>query len=271
MLLPGGLWRDGERRRDFAFKPLTGEVELAMAEQAAPDSSVPARVTAVLAAALDRVGGEPVDRERVRDLCVADRQFLARQLAVRLGRDGVWLTADCGHCGESFDFHVQQSALPVKPARADGPETTAETSLGTCRLRSPTGADQEAVAAIADDAEALRVLARRCVSSLSGQSLEGSDRLELGDADLEAVEEALEAVSPEVTLTVRARCPECRGDNDVWVDPYLTLWGRGDELFAEIHTLAGAYGWSEEEILRLPRTRRRIYLRLVDRSRGMVQ
>lgn len=275
MLLPGGLWRGGGRRRDFAFKPLTGEVELAMAEQAAPDPNVPGWVTGVLAAALEHVGGEPADRDLVRDLCVGDRQFLARRLAAHLGRDAVWLTADCGHCGEDFDFHLRQSALPVKEVEEetgqDQPWAEVATTLGTCRLRPPTGADQEALAALDDDGEALRTLVRRCLQSVAGGPVEERERLALEDEDLEAIEEALEAVSPEVALTVRARCPECGGENDVWVDPYLGLWDRGDELFAEIHTLAAGYGWSEDQILRLPRTRRRIYLRLMDRARGMVQ
>lgn len=275
MLLPGGLWRGGGRRRDFAFKPLTGEVELAMAEQAAPDPGVPAWLTGVLAVALEHVGGEPADRDLVRELCVGDRQFLARRLAAHLGRDAVWLTADCGHCGEDFDFHLRQSALPVKEVGEemgeDPPRAEVETTLGTCRLRPPAGSDQEAVAALEDDAEALRTLVRRCLLSMAGEPVEEPECLALADADLEAIEDALEAVSPEVALTVRARCPECDGENDVWVDPYLGLWDRGDELFAEIHTLATGYGWSEDQILRLPRARRRIYLGLLDRARGMVQ
>ena len=278
MLLPGGVWRGGGRRRDFAFKPLTGEVELAMAEQPAPESNVPAWVTGVLAAALEQVGGEPADRDLVRSLRVGDRQFLARQLAAHLGRDTVWLTADCGHCGEDFDFRLQQSALPAKEVGGAGPEeprAEVETPLGACRLRPPTGADQEAVAGLDDDAEALRTLVRRCLLSVAGEPVgertEEAEGLALEDGDLEAIERALEAVSPEVTLTVRARCPECGGENDVWVDPYLGLRGRGDELFAEIHSLAAGYGWSEDEILRLPRRRRRIYLELMDRARGMAR
>jgi hypothetical protein len=270
MLLPGGLWRDGSRRRDFAFRPMTGEVELAMAETA-QDGGVPARVTAVLAAALEHVGGEPAEPDLVRGLWVGDRQFLARQLAARLGRDEVWLTAACGRCGEGFDFQVRQSALPVKEAGPEEPRAEVETRLGPCRLRPPTGADQEAVAAIADDAEALRALAARCLVSVEEAPSQAGFPIELDDEELAAIEEALEAVSPEVALRVRARCPHCDSENDVWVDPYLGLRGRGDELFVEIHTLAAAYGWTEEQILGLPRARRQTYLRLVDRARGMVQ
>jgi hypothetical protein len=275
MLLPGGLWRDGARRRDYAFKPLTGEVELAMAEREGSDSSIPARVTAVLSTALEHVGGEPADRALVRDLCVGDRQFLARRLAAHLGQDTVWLTADCGHCGEELDFRLRQTDLPVKETGPEEPRAEVRIALGTCRLRPPTGGDQEAVAVIGDDDEALRKLVGRCLLTVDGEPVEPSSelrsRLPLDDNDLTTVEAALEAVSPEVALRVRTRCPGCDRENDVWVDPYLGLRGRGDDLFAEIHTLAAAYGWTEDEILRLPRRRRRTYLKLVDRARGLVQ
>lgn len=278
MPLPGGLWRGGERRRGFAFKPLTGAVELAMAAAAAAAASLPARVTAVLAAALEQVGGEPAAPELVDGLCVGDRQFLARQLAAHLGRDGVWLVAECGRCGESFDFYVEQSSLPVKEAGEGAPWAEAEISRGTCRLRLPTGADQEAIAAVDDDGEALRMLAARCLVAAAGETAAGETvddpaawRRQLDDEDLAAIEAALEEVAPEVALRARVRCPQCGHDNDVWVDPYLGLRGHDEELFVEIHTLASTYHWSEAELLSLPPERRRLYLRLVDRSRGMVQ
>jgi hypothetical protein len=36
-----------------------------------------------------------------------------------------------------------------------------------------------------------------------------------------------------------------------------------------VHVLASTYHWSERQILGLPRSRRRLYLDLIDRSRGV--
>ena len=50
------------------------------------------------------------------------------------------------------------------------------------------------------------------------------------------------------------------------------LWGQDfavDSLDREVHTLAMQYHWSETDILSLPRERRRRYLRLIDRERGV--
>ena len=54
------------------------------------------------------------------------------------------------------------------------------------------------------------------------------------------------------------------------LDPYVCLGAADGGLFLDIHILASVYHWSEREILAMPRERRRLYLSLVDRSRGMV-
>ncbi|HEV8579145.1 MAG TPA: hypothetical protein VGX68_08680 [Thermoanaerobaculia bacterium] len=259
MLLPGGIVRDGERRRHFAFRPVDGALETALAE-AVSAPSMPAAVTAALAAALAEVGGEPSSPEVVRELAVGDRQFLVRQLSAHLGRDRVWLTAVCQACGERFDFEVPQTELPVKEAGAGYPYAEAGTPRARLRLRVPTGADQEAVADLPDD-RAVRALFERCL--LSGVAAE--------DEDLAAAEAALEAAAPEVALAALAACPACGAQSEIAVDPYLVLAASPEELFVEVHRLASSYHWSEAEILALPRARRQLYLRLIDRSRGLVQ
>jgi hypothetical protein len=268
MPLPGGLWRDGARRRGFAFRPLTGEIELAVAE-AGRAPNPPAAVTSVLAAALAEVGGERATPEVVRELPVGDRQFLMRQLAAGLGCDGVWLSAPCGACGATFDLYVKQTALPVKEAGESYPFATAETGRGRRRLRVPSGADQEAIAGL-DDREAVTELLRRCLD----QDEEAEEAVGAMDAmertDIAALDAALEAASPEVGLGVLATCPDCGAEQEVTIDPYLCLTQVGDSLFGEVHALAMAYHWPEPAILALPAHRRRLYFQWIDRTRGMV-
>lgn len=257
MLLPGGIVRDGERRRDFAFRAVDGALEVALAE-AALETNVPRAVTSALAAALADVGGVPATDGVVRNLAVGDRQFLMRQLSAHIGRNLVWLTAACGACDESFDFQVSQAELPVKEAGDGFPFAAA----GRLRVRVPTGADQEAITDIADDARAFRALFARC-------RVEGPENP--ADDEIAAAEAALEAASPEVTLAALVRCPACDASNQIYVDPYLGIRSTSDELFEEIHRIAASYHWGEAEILALPRARRQLYLRLIDRSRGLVQ
>jgi hypothetical protein len=266
MELLGGLLVDGTLRKGCAFRPVTGALEMAMAEARQGGRSLPVRVTQVLCAALERLGGETPTWERVHGLSVGDRHYLVRQLAVHLDRDDLWLTAKCAMCGEPFDFFMQQSVLPVKPAGQGYPFAVASTALGRVRARVPTGADQAAVAGLPAHEDAERALVLRLLIEP-----EDVDVTAVSDEDIAAIEAAVEAVAPEVATRARLACPDCGAINEPGIDPYLCLTRGADGLFAEIHVLASHYHWGEAEILAMPRTRRRTYLRLVDAARGMSQ
>lgn len=275
MQLPGGLWHNGERRRQFAFKRLTGEVELAFVEIASSKGSRPDQVTAALSATIEHVGGEMPTPSRVEALCVADRQFLMRRLAVFLGMENIWLTACCGRCGERFDFFIKQSELPVKEAGESFPFATVETSAGLCRMRVPNGADQVAIATIEDSAFALQTLVHRCIVAFPDTYSEAGGRESLArdftTDDFRRVEGALDEVAAEVATTVQASCPECERANVIEIDPYMCLQHGQTDLFSEIHILASTYHWSEAEILTLDRSRRQRYLKFIDSARGLIQ
>jgi hypothetical protein len=265
MMLPGGLWNQKELRRDFAFRPLTGTVELRLAETT-DAGSIPARVTAALAATLQHSGGRKPLLKTVAGLCVGDRQYMMRELAALLRRGQRWLSVPCRNCGNVFDFVLNDADLPVKEAGAGYPFIQVETGLGTCRFRVPTGADQEAIAGITDEAEALRALVTRCLVEPS--HLEAAEERRFTAADVERIDAALEDVAPEVALSVQADCPACGVAHAVDADPYVVLAAMSsDELFKEIHILASAYHWSEAEIISMPVIRRRRYLELIDRGR----
>lgn len=270
MPLPGGILVDGERRRDFAFKSVTGAMQLVLAEIEAATQSLPALVTEVLAATLDHVGGAVPHPDTVAGLCVADRQVLMRRLAVLLGRGESWLTFRCGVCGERFDFAVSHGDLPVKEAGEGYPFAYVGTSIGHCRFRVPTGTDQEAVAAVEDEADAVRALVTRCFAGFSDGDGGEAGPERFTDQDVERIEAALEAVAPEAATVVQSVCPDCGAVQLIEVDPYTALSVQPlEELYQEIHLIASAYHWSEAEILALPLGRRRRYLQLIDRARGM--
>lgn len=263
MRLPGGLLRAGVVQRQYRFREPDGALELGIAEQAGRDAPLPSRVSRVLAAALEHVGGEPVSEVLAGALCVADRQFLMRELARLLGLEQRWHTVACGACGERFDFELPLEQLPVKDAGAGFPFAEVETGQGRLRVRVPTGADQEALAGDGDGADE-RALLARCVESVAG-----GDVARLEDEELRRIDEVLEAVSPAVVTRVGATCVACGVVQEVEVDPYACLAMSPAALLEEVHTLASVYHWSERDILALPRHRRRQYLRLVERDAGV--
>ena len=260
MQLPGGVKRGAELMRGFQFKPVTGELELALADCAHGDLPLARRVTKALQAALAALAGDTVNEEQVHNLSVGDRQYLMRRLACHLGLDVVWLSNDCVTCGSRFDARIEQSQLPVKDAGKGFPSVRLRFDGKSITLRVPNGADQEAIAHLSDS-DALRVLVRRLSQRLPWP--------ELSDEHIEAIERAVEAVAPEVTIEVSTNCPNCDASNIVTVDPYLCLTQCGQTLLQDVHTLARHYHWSESEILRLPRRRRELYLRMLDRDRAM--
>lgn len=265
MLIPGGLVRDSARRRRAAWRPLDGRLELAVAEQGASGESLPVRVSAAIAAALEHIDGEPVSIALAGELCVADRQFLMHRLAELFGMGHTWQTVICARCAERFDFDVRLGDLPVREAGAGFPFAEIETSIGVVRARVPTGADQAAVLEETGGEDAELALCARCVVAPASLSLDA-----LTGEDIARIEDALEDVSPAVVTAVQAACPACGNAQEAKLDPYLVLRKPpAESVLEDVHVLAASYHWSERDILALPRERRRFYLARVDRARGM--
>lgn len=262
MTLPGGLLVDGERRCDWAFGQVSGALELALAEIPEGSPNMPAAVTEALTLALVRLAAEVPSRERVAALCVADRQFLMRELDRHLGVAGEWLAGDCHACGERFDVYVDYAELPVQQAGPGYPLAQIEVYGQPLGLRLPTGADQHELADIPAD-EAPAWLLRRLTEAGDHKQIQVSPEL------IVAAEQALDAVAPGVVLEIQTRCPACDAANTLDLDPYRVLRHRPDGLLGEVHQVAWYYHWSEAEILALPRARRHRYLGFIDRSRGM--
>ena len=258
----------GVRRRDFAFRPLSGALELALAEIGESGDSdavltTPQAVTRALALALDHLAGDTASAARVARLCVADRQFLMRALDVQLGHGDGWFDAQCARCGARFDFYLDFARLPVVEAGATFPFAVLEIDGRARRFRLPTGADQEALAT-QPEATARAWLIRALTDEAYDEPADDLDAPAIA-----ALDAALEAVAPAVVVAVEAACPECGQANTVDVDPYRALSLASDEILRQVHEIATHYHWGEAEILGLPRWRRLHYLQLIASARGL--
>lgn len=279
--LPGGISIDGSLKRSFRFKPVTGLLELTLSEcvmraSRQPGLTHPEQVTTVLCETLEMLADEPVSTKQVKALCVGDRQFLMRRLAIHIDDALVWLSAHCGACGESFDVSLRYSELPVKPAGAKFPETIVEIDQGKFKVRVPNGLDQEFIAAIDNDAEATHVLLKRLTSLVNKGKNHSGKEIDVSSINKEQIgfiEEVVEQMAPEIATEVLATCPHCDIDNRVPVSPYSCMEQAqaqmGRQLYSEVHTLASSYHWSEREILNMPRDRRHMYLGLIDHGHNM--
>jgi hypothetical protein len=168
--------------------------------------------------------------------------------------DRIDCVAACSACGERLEFELSASGILA----AGGPGDLPALEHGGRRLtlRIPTPRDLDAVAGAASPALAKRELARRC----AGVGDESDAEL---DALADAVSAALEAADPHIAVSVALSCPACEAGFRATVDVGAHLWAavdnRARRVIAEVADLATAYGWTEDEVLRLPPARRRAY------------
>lgn len=164
---------------------------------------------------------------------------------------------DCPQCGQRMSFALDTRMLLQGAAGGDGPAS--DTAVAGLRVRAPSLRDLAAVAAEADAARAARALLARC--TLAG------DASRLDEQALASVDAALEQLDPQADLALALQCPDCGHAGSAQLDPGTLLWdaleARAQALLAEVHHLASAYGWTEEQVLALGPARRARYLAMV--------
>lgn len=185
---------------------------------------------------------------------------LLRLYRLNEGVESVELGARCrsGDCGENFAFE-----LPLAPLAALAPDEQGWTRVlpdgRELSLRPPTGFDLQRwrQARPADRGSALQLMLHDLAS---GQ--------ELGPDDEALLAETLAEKDPLVALRVEAHCPACGQVQDVAVDleglVLSRFAARQRALLSEVHQLARHYGWTEDQVLAVPRRRRAEYLALID-------
>jgi hypothetical protein len=178
--------------------------------------------------------------------------------------------ADCPACGTALDTGFSASDLPVSPP---DPPSPGELARDGYRLsyRLPTSADLIALlgeqdAGEVDAGEAGRRLLAHCVEAASRDdqavSLDALPSDLLADLEREMAER-----DPAADIRVGLICQACNHEFSRRFDILDHLWGELEDcagrLLAEVHVLAGAYGWSEDAILALSPSRRQHYIALV--------
>lgn len=163
-------------------------------------------------------------------------------------------------CGERIDvsFGIKDYLEHHRPRRPRSVVAMAGTDWftltgATVRFRIPTVADLLAAAACDRPAEELT---SRCV-----------DAPELSPALSRRLDRALSALAPNLDDLLGGSCPGCGHQVAMRFDPLGYTLAELRQAFAgthlEIHALAAAYGWAEDVILALPRSRRRRYASMI--------
>ncbi|GAA1857198.1 hypothetical protein [Myceligenerans crystallogenes] len=162
---------------------------------------------------------------------------------------------DCAGCGDVLDVALALDALAA-PA-ATPAEARVPAAGGDVVVRTPTTTDVLAALESDDPGTHLR---ERCEQWPPGA--DRADRAGLADR----VADAAEALAGAAAARARVTCPGCGRETVADVDVVRLLAERVTEqasaLLADVAELAGAFGWSEDEILAMSPWRRRAYLGL---------
>jgi hypothetical protein len=168
--------------------------------------------------------------------------------------------ARCPGCGEELEVAVPLSDLRREPA----PDTEAELTVGPVRIRFRALTSRDVLAVVRGDGRfgaARRRLVARCVVAVDGGAAEGDA---LSDEAVAAVAAALPGLDPQADIRLDLTCAVC---GHGWAAPFdvpAHVWAEVEAcargLLSDVHSLARAYGWREQDILALSPARRRFYL-----------
>lgn len=137
------------------------------------------------------------------------------------------------------------------------------------RFRLPNSTDLLAVVPTDDAGTSRRSLLRRCVLSVEkdGTDVTAPVLADLPEDVAHALAAQMELADPQGNVQLALDCPACGHQWLLTFDILTYLWTEIEDwarrTLREVHLLASAYGWSEQEILGLSARRRQLYLEMV--------
>lgn len=210
------------------------------------------------------VGYPEVPRERLESLTVGQRD--AMLLALRQSMFGSALEAVviCPACGERLDLAFDLREIQSLP-EAEG-DLSLEVAGYDLRFRPANAGDAVAASGAGDLEGSRKVLLQRCLLSANREGT-AIDSKRIPPDVTEAVWQRLAEADPMADIRLAVGCPKCDHRWSATLDIVSFLWKEigawAWRTLSDVHTLASAYGWSEQEILALSPKRRQCYLRMV--------
>jgi hypothetical protein len=160
----------------------------------------------------------------------------------------------CPDCTEQLEMQLPLGQItPSKTAVRKSAFQTVHCDGAPVRCRAPNSEDLLAISASHDVADARAQLIARCIQT--------------DDPELRDRAAALLTGAPADDVELNLMCPAC---GHTWQAPFdiaTFVWRELDDwaqrTLREIHVIAGAYGWSEDEILELSARRRQMYVEMI--------
>jgi hypothetical protein len=239
-------------------------------------SSPEERTTALLARCVTRLGEmEGPGAAAVRNLPLGAREALLLEVRRLTFGERIECVQNCPACGESLSFEVRVEdlvQLGKERTRARYDETLiVDGTAFRVSFRLPTGADLEVLAATSpgNRDKALEILLSRCIEEVR-QDEGPVDPAELPHNLLARLSSRMSELDPLAEIRMPLTCPGCGHVFDTLFDTSdyflreLEMWR--SKLYKEVHRIALAYHWCEDDILRMKPRKRKIYLDLLARE-----
>jgi hypothetical protein len=173
--------------------------------------------------------------------------------------------AVCPQCGGRLDINL--NAAEMRSVCASEPEDTVALTVAGYELqfRLPNSEDLEALNRNEVDGGRKQLLDRCLFSALHDGAPVAADRLP--NEVMDAVSERMASADPLADIQLGLSCPFCGHRWRAAFDIASFLWREieslAGRLLRDVHTLASAYGWHENDILALSPVRRQFYLALI--------
>lgn len=210
-------------------------------------------------AALAHQLGFAADLDTALDLSLAECASISVRAFIESYGTKVDGVVRCTTCGETLEVQMPLDGLDLETIAS--PTETVTTTVGDVKVRSPTTRDLLLAGSSESPVEALLV---RCVSSPEGRPVQ-VDLLSVNDRA--TVDAACERLSGLAGVVLATECPACGATVQAGIDPAALWWQRIQEsarrVVAEVSALAGAFGWSESDVLAMSPGRRAAYLAVV--------
>jgi hypothetical protein len=188
---------------------------------------------------------------------VGERDSRLLELRERALGPRLALVATCPACEEQVEGALEVGDLRVERGSLEA-EIHLEAAGRRLVARLPTAGDLVAIEQ-AEDVESARLdLLERCLLDNGGDPPD--------ERVVAAAAARMAEADPQADIRLALSCPVCGADWEEQFDPVSFFWQELDawalRLVRDVHELASAYGWSEEDVLAIPPARRRLYLEL---------
>lgn len=201
---------------------------------------------------------------------IGERDAALLDLRVKLFGPDVQSLDACPQCSEKIEitFSIDGIRVPAQPLPHDMKVGVDGISL---MVRPANTADLIAVERTPSGRLRREALARRCVSVevSTGDDSPVAMAPRWNDDNLRTVADKLAEIDPQADVRFALDCSRCGHGWSSRFDIASFLWSEIDawaqRLLAEVHALAFAYGWAEQDILGMTAWRRQLYMGMLRR------